>query len=207
MNEAEPEQAVRKVGRPRSDQSHQAILEAVLAIFAEVGLQGLSIEAVAERAGVGKTTIYRRWSMKEDMVKEALDLIRSGITLPDTGTFRGDLLFLTQESRRIFTGNVLLEKLLLRLLAECKTQPEIYSVFYRNVMVPRLQEFSQIVVRAQERGELRQDLDIPFVLYLIFVSLVYSNIFLGLIDPDPQRIYDPQAAVDALLRGIGTPGS
>ncbi len=64
----EPEQPIRKTGRQRSPQSHQAILEATLELFAEVGLQGLSIEAIAARAGVGKTTIYRHWSSKEDII-------------------------------------------------------------------------------------------------------------------------------------------
>src|SRR5450631_4165660 len=121
MHEAEPEQSIRKAGRPRSDQSHQAILEATLALFADVGLQGLSIEAIAERAGVGKTTIYRRWSSKEDIIKDALDLLRAGAMLPDTGTIRNDLLFIAQEAQKLFSRNPLIGKLATRLLAEVKT--------------------------------------------------------------------------------------
>ena len=204
MNESEPEQSIGKAGRPRSAQSHQAILEATLALFAEVGLQGLSIEAIAEHAGVGKTTIYRRWSSKEDLIKDALDLLRAGNLLPDTGTIRNDLLFIAQGAQELFNHNPLIGKLTIRLMAEVKTKPEIYRVFYDKVVVPRIQEFRQIVERAQKRGELRPDLDAMFILYLIFVSLVYSNIFTELIDPDAQQVYEPQAAVDALLRGIGT---
>ncbi len=204
MNEAEPEQSIGKAGRPRSAQSHQAILEATLALFAEVGLQGLSIEAIAEHAGVGKTTIYRRWSSKEDLIKDALDLLRAGNLLPDTGTIRNDLLFIAQGAQELFNHNPLIGKLTTRLMAEVKTKPEIYRVFYDKVVVPRIQEFRQIVERAQKRGELRPDLDAMFILYLIFVPLVYSNIFTELLDPDAQQVYEPQAAVDALLRGIGT---
>jgi AcrR family transcriptional regulator len=204
MHEVEPELSIRKAGRPRSAQSHQAILEATLALFAEVGLAGLSIEAIAERAGVGKTTIYRRWSSKEDLIKDALDLLRAGTLLPDTGTIRNDLLFIAQGAQELFNRNPLVGKLITRLIAEVKTKPEIYRVFYEKVFVPRIQEFRQIVERAQKRGELREDLDATFILYLIFVSLVYSNIFTVLIDPDAQQIYEPEAAVDALLRGIGT---
>src|SRR6266566_4619906 len=127
MNETE--QMIRKAGRPRSAQSHQAILEATLALFAEEGLQGLSIEAIAERARVGKTTIYRRWSSKEDVIKDALNLFRADNPIPDTGNIRNDLLYIAKESRELFTE---------------------------------------------------------------------------LIDPDAQQVYDPEAAVDALLRGIGT---
>jgi AcrR family transcriptional regulator len=200
----EPEQTIRKAGRPRSAQSHQAILEATLALFAEVGLQGLSIEAIAERAGVGKTTIYRRWSSKEDMIKDALDLFRSGYPIPDTGNIRNDLLYIAKEARELFNRNPLMGKLTIKLIAEIKTKPEIYRAFYEKLVAPRIQQFRQMVERAQERGELRPDLDATFILYLIFSSLVYGNIFNELIDPDAQQAYEPEAAVDALLCGIGT---
>ena len=202
MNEPEPEQTIRKVGRPRSAQSHQAILEATLALFAEEGLAGSSIEAIAERAGVGKTTIYRRWSSKEDVIKDALNLFREDLPLPDTGTIRNDLLYIAKEARELFNRNPLMGKLTTKLMAEIKTKPEIYCVFYEKVVAPRIQQFRQIVERAKARGELRPDLDTMFILYLIFISLVYGNIFTELIDPGAQP-YEPEAAVDALLCGIG----
>jgi AcrR family transcriptional regulator len=55
-------------GRPRSEEAHRAILAAVIELLPEHGLGGLTIEAVAARAGVGKTTIYRHWDTKNDMV-------------------------------------------------------------------------------------------------------------------------------------------
>jgi AcrR family transcriptional regulator len=204
VNETEPEQTLRRVGRPRSVQSHQAILEAALALFAEVGLQGLSIEAIAERAGVGKTTIYRRWPSKEDVLKDALDLLRDSNPLPDTGNIRDDLLFLATGARAIFSRDPLMGNLILKLTAEVRTKPEIYRVFYAKLVEPRMQQFQQIVKRAQERGELRPDLDAASVLYLIFSSLVYGNIFIKLFDPDSEHVFEPEVVVDALLRGIGT---
>src|SRR5260221_12467942 len=104
MNELEPEQTIRKAGRRRSAQSHQAILEATLALFAEVGFQGLSIEAIAERAGVGKTTIYRRWSSKEDVIKDPPDLFPAGKPVPDTATIANDLLYIAKESLALFSS-------------------------------------------------------------------------------------------------------
>ncbi|TMD39872.1 MAG: TetR/AcrR family transcriptional regulator [Chloroflexi bacterium] len=204
MIEPESEQTIRKAGRPRSAQSHQAILEATLALFAEEGLAGSSIEAIAERAGVGKTTIYRRWPSKEDVIKDALTLFREDLPLPDTGNIRNDLLYIAKGSQELFNRNPLTGKLMTRLIAEIKTKPEIYRAFYEKLVAPRIQQFCQMVERAQERGELRPDLDATFILYLIFSSLVYGNIFNELIDPDVQQLYDPESAVDALLWGIGT---
>jgi AcrR family transcriptional regulator len=204
MNEPESEHSIRRAGRPRSAQSHQAILEATLALFAEEGLAGLSIEAIAERAGVGKTTIYRRWSSKEDVIKDALTLFREDPPLLDTGNIRDDLLYIAKEAQELFNRNPLMGKLTTKLIAEIKTKPEIYRVFYEKLVAPRIQQFRQIVERAQERGELRPDLDATFILSLIFISLVYGNIFTELIDPYAKQVYEPEAAVDALLRGIGT---
>lgn len=204
---SEYEQAIRKVGRPRSTESHQAILEATLTLFAEEGLQGLSIEGVAERAGVGKTTIYRRWSSKEDLIKDALDQFRADYPVPDTGNIRNDLLSITREAQALFNRNPLVGKLITKLVAEVKTKPDIYRPFYEKVAAPRLQQFRQMVERAQQRGELRSDLDPSLMFSLILISLAYGSLFGELIAPDANQIYDPEAAVDALLHGIGTPSS
>ncbi|WP_240353176.1 TetR/AcrR family transcriptional regulator [Cohnella algarum] len=63
-------------GRPRSREVHERILDAAIASLAETGVEKLSIEAVAQRAGVGKTSIYRRWSRKEDLVADALERLK-----------------------------------------------------------------------------------------------------------------------------------
>jgi AcrR family transcriptional regulator len=61
----------RRRGRPRSARAHRAILDAALSLLVEEGYDTMSIEAVAERAGVGKATIYRRWDSKEELVADA----------------------------------------------------------------------------------------------------------------------------------------
>lgn len=203
MNRVEAEQTGRKAGRPRSAQAHRAILEATLEVFAEVGLQGLSIEAVAEQAGVGKTTIYRRWSSKEDMLKEALDLVHESLPIPDTGNIRDDLLSMTRLAQAILSGNSLMGKLVLKLIAEMKTRPEIYRVFTAKLMEPRIRQFRQIIERAQQRGELRSDLDVMPILYQVFSSLLYSHLFIDVFDFAFQHVFDPEIAVDTLLHGIG----
>src|SRR6266496_6782642 len=86
-----PEQGIRKPGRPRSAQAHKAILDATLELLAEGGFQGLSIEAVAARAGVGKTTIYRRWPSKNELVMDAIREVQVNLSVIDTGNFRKDV--------------------------------------------------------------------------------------------------------------------
>src|SRR5690349_25172745 len=80
-------------GRPRSQEADRAILTATVELLAERGLAAMSIEEVAARAGVGKTTIYRRWPSKGLLALDAfVDSFREEQPLPDTGTLRGDLL-------------------------------------------------------------------------------------------------------------------
>ena len=77
-------------GRPRSEEAHRAIVEATLTLLDEGGYTALTIEAVAERAGVGKTTIYRRWPSKLELVVEAVGELRPPGPPDDTGSLAGD---------------------------------------------------------------------------------------------------------------------
>ena len=80
-------------GRPRSEQADRSILQAAAELLAERGLGGMSIEEVAARAGVGKTTIYRRWTSRGTLALDAfLTEFQGQQPLPDTGSLRGDLL-------------------------------------------------------------------------------------------------------------------
>jgi AcrR family transcriptional regulator len=191
-----------KGGRRRSAASHQAILKATLELFADVGLAGLSIEGIAERAGVGKSTIYRRWSAKEDILSDALYLLRGGNPLPDTGHIRDDLLYLARGSQELYAREPFMAKLFTKMMAEFKTNPRVSQAFVQKVIAPRIAEFRPIVERAQVRGEVRVDLDAGFILLEVFLSLVLGSLFVEFIDPDAQRIYAPEIAVDVLLRGI-----
>ena len=69
--------AARRPGRPRSERADRAIIDAALSLFAERGVEGLCIEEVAARAGVGKATIYRRWPGKEDLLLDALAALKT----------------------------------------------------------------------------------------------------------------------------------
>src|ERR1043166_4984722 len=88
--QAQPGQ--RRPGRPRSEQADRAIIEAALSLFAESGPEGLCIERVAARAGVGKATIYRRWPGKEDLLLDAIAALRPPLPQPAGESVRDDLI-------------------------------------------------------------------------------------------------------------------
>jgi AcrR family transcriptional regulator len=81
---------VGSAGRPRSEAAHQSILDATLELLAEVGFSALTVEGVAQRAGVGKATIYRRWPSKLPLVVEAFGELPA-FTDVDTGSLDTDL--------------------------------------------------------------------------------------------------------------------
>src|ERR671910_1054184 len=79
-------------GRPRDPSRDGVIRAAILRLLAEVGYGALTMDAVASEAGVGKSTIYRRWRTKQDLVVDTIsELNRAEASAPDTGSLEGDL--------------------------------------------------------------------------------------------------------------------
>ena len=92
-------------GRPRSEKADKAILNATLRMLGTRGVAGTTIEGVAAEAGVGKTTIYRRWATKTDLILAAIsDVVPSGDP-PDTGTMAGDMAALAEGQQRRLAGS------------------------------------------------------------------------------------------------------
>jgi AcrR family transcriptional regulator len=189
----------RRPGRPRSPEAHAAILRAALELAAEGGLRGLSIEAIAARAGVGKATIYRRWKNKEALFAEALHTMALDPDIPDTGTVRGDIVKassaavgrLSSEAFRVFP----------RLMAEAGDDPELLEALQIALLGPRRAVVGAILRRGVARGELREDLDVDLVTDMLMGPLIARVLmsggdvraFAGL----PMRVYD------TLEAGIG----
>jgi AcrR family transcriptional regulator len=196
------QQEGRRAGRPRSVEAHQAILDATLSLLSTCGFEAMSIEEVAAHAGVGKTTIYRWWPSKEALALEALQsLYAKRRPLVDTGNFRHDLITMIEDFLQFMEQEgVLLENLTFKLLGELKTHPELLKMFYSRIVEPRLQQFTQLIERAQERGELRQDLD-PLVLFGLFCSPCFYRMLVS----GKIASFGPHWAeqiVDAALNGV-----
>jgi len=204
---SEPEQGIRKPGRPRSAQAHKAIIDATLELLAEEGFQGLSIEEVAARAGVGKTTIYRRWSSKEELVMEAIRQVQIDVPVMDTGNFRNDLAALLKTVSQGFMAHPypFLGKLVLKFIGEYQTNPEIFRDALTQLVFPRFQRFFHMVEQAQARGEIRGDIDPELVLELVAGSLYFRWIMRDLMQTSPTSPVDwIEQVIDAIMQGIGT---
>jgi AcrR family transcriptional regulator len=201
MPKADSHDTPRQVGpgRPRSPEAEGAILDATLWLLAQDGLEGLSMDAVAARAGVGKATIYRRWPSREDLVKSALGTLTSEIVLPNTGHVRDDLISLLQQFQRAVT-RTLPDEFRPRLIAITLSSPRLFDVFLANVLQPRRQAFVDVLERGKARGELRPDLDADFAFLLIHGPILQMALIgggRGLSNPET-----PASLVDALLEGL-----
>jgi AcrR family transcriptional regulator len=159
-------------GRPRSAEAHQAILGATLTLLDEVGYRALTIEAVAARAGVGKTTIYRRWPSKLELVVEAVAEMRPPLPTEDTGSLQGDFLaFQRGQISRVAAGPM--PRIAPRLLAESVSDRELHEAVQRELIDPIRTAIGEVLQRGVDRGELRADLDVELATDVVHGTVVY----------------------------------
>ncbi|MFB0620027.1 TetR/AcrR family transcriptional regulator [Streptomyces sp. AGS-58] len=147
-------------GRPRSEAVEHAILEGVMKLLEEgVPLAELSIERVARTAGVGKATIYRRWSGKEELF---VDVVRAAEPpdpeLPGT-SLRDDLVVLLESLRRRGLASRS-SAILHNVYAQMKSSPRIWAAYHASVVEPRRVLGLDVLRRGRENGELRADVDL-----------------------------------------------
>jgi AcrR family transcriptional regulator len=195
-------------GRPRSERSHHAILEAANEILEERGFVDLTMDEVAQRGGVSKATIYRWWPTKGMLVFEAFStnfLARQ--PLPDTGSLRGDLLAALRGWIRTVKGTVT-GRTLVGLIAEVQRDPDLAEI-WRERFVTRVRTQHRLIFdRALGRGEISADVDPDVMLDLLFGSAYHRLLQSHL--PLTDRF--AQAVVDTLVAGVqsghaGTNGS
>ena len=190
-------EVARRPGRPRSEQADQAIIDAALTLFAESGPEGLCIERVAAKAGVGKATIYRRWHGKEDLLLDAIAAMKAPLPEPAGRSAREDLVTLlgamcqeTADPRRA--------RQFALLLGEGTKYPRLMARYVETVLEPRREVIREVLRRGIAAGELRPDLDVDAALFMLTGAVVVRRGHeQSAIPPDyPERV------VDELLRGL-----
>jgi AcrR family transcriptional regulator len=165
------------VSRPRSAESHAAILQAALELVVERGLQGTTIEGIAARAGVGKATIYRRWKTKEELFTEALRTVAFPLPDPDTGSLRGDIEAILAFNLEHATRQAAL--MMPRLMVEAADDPELFAVMQEVLVEARREVVRAILRRAVERGEMREDVDPEAAIDLLIGPFIYAVLATG----------------------------
>jgi AcrR family transcriptional regulator len=172
-NRAGAEEApARGRGRPRSAEAEQAILDATLRMLGAQGVAGTTIEGVAAEAGVGKTTIYRRWPTKTDLIMAAISNVVPPGEPPDTGTMAGDMAALAETQRRRLAGSGL-SGIVPRVLAESMGDPSLHQDFVDRVVQPFRDMLRLFIERGIDRGELRADLEVEPLVDLLHAMPIY----------------------------------
>lgn len=191
-------------GRPPSERTEKAILEATVALLAERGLAALTVEEVASRAKVGKASVYRRWPSKGTLAFDAfmVDFLDRQ-PLPDTGSLRGDLLAALRAWVRTVkdpaTGRTLRG-----LIAEVQRDPELAEAWRDRFVEPVRARHRTLVARAVERGELAPGSDADLLLDLVY-GPAYHRLLQAHLPLDERFVQGVVAAIGAAVEAGALP--
>jgi AcrR family transcriptional regulator len=152
------------------------MLQATLELLAEVGFDAMSIEAIAARAGVGKTTIYRRYASKEELVADAIESVREEIVIPNTGTLQGDIDALIQNAAQI-TFSPLGRQTVAMIVGSASSNAQFAQIYWTKYLQPRRRTFAIVLERAKARNEIPADLDSDLVFDTMSAIMLYALIF------------------------------
>jgi AcrR family transcriptional regulator len=188
----------RPIGRPREERADRAILQAALELMAEQGVRDLRMDEVADRAGVGKATIYRRYRSKEELVAATIaTLVSTSITLPDTGSTRTDLLSLMRSAVALYSGSV--EAALMPSLVDAMSRdPDLARTVREAFLAGRRAALREVLERGVERGDLRADFDRELALDVLGGPLFYRLLITG--GPIDEQLAEDVA--DLVLAGF-----
>jgi AcrR family transcriptional regulator len=138
----------------------------------------LTVEGVAARSGVAKTTIYRRWRSKDELALAVLiDMVQTVVAIPELASTRDELIALVQGAVKIL-GNTLMGSVMQGLVSELATDSALAQAFRKQVVALRLGEVERLLQRGVDRGELQPGIDVGLTHELLF-GPVYYRLFLS----------------------------
>lgn len=185
-----------RTGRPRDPEVDSAILGATLQLLADGGYGALTIEAVAASAGVGKASVYRRFSGKEELVVRAVATLSEAPERVDGAGVRDELVALLEAIRRK-SDSSLAGKIFPRLLSASADNPELMARYREQVLDPRRRRFLAVLSRGVQEGLVRPDVDLQHAADLIVGPMAYRNLIRT--DPPPGPELAARIVDDVLL--------
>lgn len=185
------------MGRPREERADRAILRASLELIAAHGVGDLRMDDVAERASVGKATIYRRYRSKDELVTAAVAALVREIGLPDTGSTRGDLLALMHGAVEVYSSPI--EAGVMPTLVDAMSRDaELARLVRQGFLEERRAALHAVLERGVVRGDLRPDLDMELTLDVLGGPLFYRLLITG--GPIDRAL--AEGVVELILRGF-----
>jgi AcrR family transcriptional regulator len=179
-------------GRPRREGADEEILSAALALLRERSYRDFSVDEIASRTGVAKTTIYRRWPSKGALVAATVEpLATADLEDSDTGTLRGDLSLLLRRFAETVSGE--LGPVVAALIGESQTDKELQEIL-RRALTPRRKLFHDALDRAVARGELSAATDRE-----LFVDMLRGPIWTRLLLTGGKIDHDVADSIVAMM--------
>lgn len=194
-------------GRPRDAATDQAILRAGLDLFIERGVEGTSMEQIAKAAGVGKPTIYRRWSNKEDLIAAAMETLivaevdwaldevtaevidtESPYALVEAAIDRAAVAVTAPQYRALVA----------RMFGSAVSHPELMAVYWERYILPRRQIAARFLERAREQGTVAADTDLDVAIDMMVGAIAYR-----VLQPDPPDAQEMRRYLRSVYRQVG----
>ncbi len=188
-------------GRPRDAQAEQAILEAAVSILAEAGFGGLSIEAVAARAGVGRPTVYRRWPSKLDLAIDAVVRLAPPMPAAGDGEPRDELRQLVPQLMADMTRSPV-GRAMIAVASDAEAHAALARRLDEHYLTPRRAIISDILRRGVADGSLRPDIDLDLAIDLMVGAATYRWLVTG----QPVDAAGAQRIVDAVWQSLRPSG-
>ncbi|HEX2192360.1 MAG TPA: TetR/AcrR family transcriptional regulator [Acidimicrobiales bacterium] len=177
---------------PRVERSRTVILSAALDLLGEAGYGGLTIEAVAARAGVGKSTVYRHWSGKPELVEDAIRTLKAGVTVPTTGSVRERLTDVLRQIAENMASSTW-SSCLPAIIDAAQRDPEVLDI-QRRLSRERRQLLVDLLIEGRASGEV-PDVDLVLLAECLVGPIVVRRLLL-------HEAFDPDAVptlVDQVL--------
>lgn len=168
----------KKIGRPRSEETKNSILTAAYELLLENGFKTITVEGIADRAGVSKATIYKWWPNKASVVLDGFfAATETMLQVPDTGSIKDDLFIQVNNLASFLTSSK--GKVITELIAEGQFDANIAQEYRNRYFNPRRLISQHIFERGVQRGELKKELDIELCIDIMFAPLFYRLLITG----------------------------
>ncbi|MEU1162492.1 TetR/AcrR family transcriptional regulator [Streptomyces sp. NPDC005921] len=192
-------------GRPRNAGVDRAVIETVLRLLTQgVSFGELSMEGIAREAGVGKTTVYRRWPGKEALLIDVLEAVEVPLPEPSGRSLREDLVAAVEATRKrnLTKGE---SALMRNILAQVQSSPELWQRYRDTFVAPRRAAIVRILRRGIDRGEIRAELGAD--LDLLVDMLAGPVLYRATLRPEVLQVEGlAERVVDTFLDGVGSHG-
>ncbi|MCZ8542309.1 TetR/AcrR family transcriptional regulator [Psychrobacillus psychrodurans] len=185
-------------GRPRSIDVDKRIIDATLNLLAEVGVEKISIETIATKAEVGKSSIYRRWKNKDDLILDALEQLKPEFNISIKGKL-DDILFELSQNFAEQMNNPLGKQMLSLLISTLSSNSKISESYWENHSLPKTKEISNLLQKYIEEENIRKDVNLDLISEFLIGFIIYQL----LLKPSSADLQPHlRAGIDMVLNGI-----